>query len=188
MTVNQIHFERKEDVIADLMYRDLITGLGISLRKPTEEFIEKVKKYPTAVIHVISGCVTMDEINVMKGHGLKLLILGYKDKGRGHDYLEEHRAEVSVNRRILKDNLMDVMNEDWFKVVCFDNLALEQLDVKSIVSEEEWEHLYAGDDGTCTFYIDMVSQTFGKSSLVSKDEMMPLMDNVVDMLRVIRNM
>ena len=82
MTVNQIHFEQKEELIADLINKKLIRGLGISLRNPTPEFIAKAQKYPNAVIHTIAGITTPGDYVKLVDKGLKVLILGYKDKGR----------------------------------------------------------------------------------------------------------
>ena len=53
---------------------------------------------------------------------------------------------------------------EYFKVVSFDNLAIEQLEVQRLMSREEWDEFYMGDDGSMTYYIDMVEQKFARSS------------------------
>ena len=50
----------------DLVDRRLIYGLGVSLVKPTAEFVEKMKKVPNGVIHVINGIITEEELNILK--------------------------------------------------------------------------------------------------------------------------
>ena len=50
-------------------------------------------------------------------------------------------------------------------MVSFDNLGLEQLDVRRLLTDEEWEQFYSGDDGTFTFFINMVDGYFAKNSL-----------------------
>ena len=55
ITVNQMHFEQKENFIKKLVTADLVKGIGISLVNPSEEFIKRVKKYPNAVIHAKSS-------------------------------------------------------------------------------------------------------------------------------------
>lgn len=65
-----------------------------------------------------------------------------------------------------------------FKVISFDNLAIEQLDVKRIVPDDKWEEFYMGDDGSFTFYIDMVKGEFAKNSL--SQERYPIGDISVD--------
>ncbi len=72
-----------------------------------------------------------------------------------------------------------------FKVVSFDNLAIEQLEVKNLLSKEEWDEFYAGDDGTHTYYIDMVERKFARSSTADFDKRYDLMDSVDDMFQKI---
>jgi len=55
ITVNQKHFEQKQELIKRLVDEKLIYGLGISLVNPSDRFISLVKQYPNAVIHVING-------------------------------------------------------------------------------------------------------------------------------------
>lgn len=183
MTVNQIHFEAKEDFIKELIDKKLIYGLGVSLRNPTKKFVEKIKNYPTAVIHTINGILTKEDFNVLKNNGLKVLVLGYKDLRRGVDYHDSNRSEIENNQNWLSNNLNDFIN--GFDTVSFDNLALSQLPVKDLMTEEEWESFYMGDDGGYTFYLDLVENTFAKNSVSMKRY--PIMDNIDDMFNVILN-
>lgn len=184
ITVNQIHFERKEDVLRDLVDRDLVKGIGISLRNPTTEFINRVKQYPNAVIHCINGILKPSDIEAMRDHDLKILILGYKNLGRGVEYKESNSEIVKARQRYLYDVLPTL--PDHFKVVSFDNLALEQLNVKRILSPDEWEEFYLGDEGTSSMFIDLVTRKFGVSSLCHEDEMHPIMDDIRDMFAVVK--
>lgn len=187
MTVNQIHFERKEDLISDLINKKLIYGLGVSLRNPTNEFLDRVTKYPNAVIHVINGIATETDFEKMANRGLKVLILGYKDKGRGHDYLAEYPDEVRRNQQWLYDNIGELIYSDKYRAVAFDNLALEQLDLQRVIPDDQWQRFYQGDEGTSSMFVDLVDGTFGVSSLVPKSEMMPIMDTVEEMFSVVKN-
>ena len=75
-----------------------------------------------------------------------------------------------------------------FKCVSFDNLAIEQLDVKRLMSEDEWQTFYMGDDGSFTFYIDMVEGTFGKNSLTPKNKRIPIGEKTInEMFELVRN-
>ena len=47
----------------------------------------------------------------------------------------------------------------------FDNLALEQLNVRRLLTDEQWNEFYSGDDGTFTFFINLVDGYFAKNSL-----------------------
>ena len=186
VTLNQLHFEKNFDLVKDLIDSKLIYGLGISLVNPTDEFIEKVKEIPNSVIHVINGVVPLAFLRKLRGENLKVLILGYKELRRGIEYQEKHKDLVNTDKAILDSYLPDIIHDHWFKVVSFDNLALEQLHVKNLLTEEQWNEFYAGDDGTITYYIDLVNKQFARSSTAPFDKRYPLMDNVDDMFNFIR--
>ena len=181
MTVNQIHFERCQDIIRDLVDRHLIFGLGISLKNPTSEFIELVKQYPNAVIHTINGILSPTDVEMLSGHNLKILILGYKQLRRGSDWYNTDHENIMVKQMWLKENLDSILSK--FNVVSFDNLAINQLDIKRLMTEEEWQEFYMGDDGNYTFYLDLVEGNFGKNSLAT--ERFPIMDNIDEMFQKI---
>ena len=183
MTINQIHFEKHFETIKKWADERLIHGLGISLRKPTEDFVNKVKQIPNAVIHSINGVLSSDDYEILKDNDLKLLILGYKHLRRGVDYYESHEDNVHELQKWLYDNLGEMLSH--FKVVSFDNLAIRQLDVKRLLNSEQWAEFYMGDDGNYTFYIDMVDGMFAKNSLSM--ERWPIMDNIDDMFNKVRN-
>lgn len=182
MTVNQMHFERHFDVIKEWTDKKLIYGLGVSLREPTVEFVNKIKQIPNSVIHIINGIFSNDDYEILKDNGLKVLILGYKQLRRGTDYYNSCHDDVQSKMSWLYGKLGDVLVH--FEVVSFDNLAIEQLQVKRFLTNEEWESFYMGDDGSFTFYIDMVEGTFGKNSLAT--ERYSILDNVDDMFKKIK--
>lgn len=183
MTVNQIHFEKKQELIKKLVDEKLIYGLGVSLVNPTKHFIELIKQYPNAVIHVINGVLKPSDIKVLEDNDLKMLILGYKHLRRGNEYFEEEQNDIEVKQKWLYENLEDIIQK--FKVVSFDNLAIEQLDVKRLLTQEEWDEFYMGDDGVITYYIDMVERKFAQSSTAPFDKRYDLLDSVDDMFKVI---
>lgn len=185
MTVNQYHFEQKQDLIKQLVDEKLIHGVGISLASPTKEFISLVNQYPNAVIHVINGILSLADVKALTNQNLKLLILGYKHLRRGNEWYETDKSNIEAKQKWLKDNLGDIINK--FKVVSFDNLAIEQLDVRRLMSDDEWNEFYMGDDGTMTYYIDMVEQVFSKSSTAPMGKRYPLLDSVDDMFSIIRS-
>lgn len=185
ITVNQLHFEREQAKLAFLVEHELVKGIGISLRKPTPEFIQLVKKYPNAVIHTINGILSASDLEAMRDQDLKLLILGYKDLGRGVSYKAENELNIKARQQYLYDVLETL--PDHFNVVSFDNLAIEQLDVKRILSPEEWEQFYMGDEGTSSMFVDLVTGKFGVSSLCNEEGMHPILDSVEDMFRVVKS-
>lgn len=181
MTVNQIHFERHYGMINDLINKGLIYGLGVSLNKPTKKFIELIKQYPNAVIHVINGILSESDVEMLSDNNLKILILGYKQLRRGVDWYDKDHENIIVRQNWLKENLEGMLSH--FKVISFDNLAINQLDVKRLMSDEEWNEFYMGDDGNYTFYLDLVEGTFGRNSLAT--DRYPIMDNIDDMFQKI---
>lgn len=190
MTVRQTHFMRKFDFIKQIIDEKLIYGLGVSLVRPTNNFIEKVKQFPNAVIHVINGIVTPLELEILSGEGLKLLILGYKRLSRGEAMYEEHGDEIEETKSWLYDKLPTIINEHWFDVVSFDNLALKQLDAKRLLSQEEWDEFYMGDDGqdgdmsSASMYIDLVNREYARNSTCT--ERYSLEDDIVTMFDKLR--
>lgn len=183
MTVNQIHFEKKQELIKKLVDEKLIYGLGVSLVNPTKHFIELIKQYPNAVIHVINGVLKPSDIKALENNNLKMLILGYKHLRRGNEYFEEEQNDIETKQQWLYENLEDIIQK--FKVVSFDNLAIEQMDVKRLLTQEEWDEFYMGDDGKVTYYVDMVERKFAQSSTAPFNKRYDLLDSVDDMFKVI---
>lgn len=97
MTVNQIHFEKKQELIKKLVDEKLIYGLGVSLVNPTDQFIELISQYPNAVIHVINGILKPSDVVLLANKNLKMLILGYKRLRRGNDWIMEDEDYCSDN-------------------------------------------------------------------------------------------
>lgn len=188
ITLNQIHFEKNLELVKSFVDQKLIYGLGVSLVNPTDCFIKKIKEFPNAVIHVINGIFTERDYDALKGHGLKILILGYKDLRRGSEYLVKAGSEIHDNQKWLENHIKDIVVS--FNVVSFDNLAIEQLHIKEQwcnLSDEEWDEFYAGDDGTMTYYIDMVERQFAKSSTAPFNKRYDLLDDVDEMFKIIQN-
>ena len=183
MTVNQIHFEKKQELIKKLVDEKLIYGLGVSLVNPTKHFIELIKQYPNAVIHVINGVLKPSDVKALENNNLKMLILGYKHLRRGNEYFETEQNIIESKQQWLYENLEDIIQK--FNVVRFDNLAIEQLDVKRLLTQEEWDEFYMGDDGVMTYYIDMVERKFAQSSTAPFDKRYDLLGSVDDMFKVI---
>jgi len=180
MTVNAAHFIRDFDRIKQLSDDGYIHGLGVSVTYMTNDLLDKLRQIPNVVLHVINGVITVDELRMMYDKGLKLLILGYKDFRRG---VAAHKPDTDLNMAHLYAELPELVKH--FEVVSFDNLAIRQLDPKRLMSEEEWNEFYMGDDGQFTMYVDAVFREFAKSSVST--ERWPLMDEIEPMFRLVRN-
>lgn len=204
VTMNQAHFDRYDYDESDYSHEALyylrhgfINGLGISVNGDIEKIDERILHYERSdylsdeelisiksriVLHVINGVHKVDEILKLKDCGYKMLILGYKDLRRGCDYRASHDEEIKKNQEEMNRRLPELI--EGFDVVSFDNLALEQLDVKRLLSPEEYEQFYMGDDGTFTMYIDAVKREFASSSTSSKRY--DLMGTIEEMFEVVR--
>lgn len=184
MTVNQMHFINNKNFLKHLIDQHLIYGLGISLTHANEEFIETVKEFPNAVIHVINGIVHPVQLEALANNGFKILILGYKEFRRGEVMYQYQSAAIEQLKQMLYDRLPQIIKDEWFEVVSFDNLAIKQLDAQRLMSDEDWEQFFMGDDGSATMYVDMVNREFAKSS--TSTERYPLEDDIVTMFEKIR--
>ena len=165
ITLNQKHFMENLDIVKYLVDNKLIYGLGVSLTYPTPEFINAVREFPNAVVHVIAGIVSKTEIERLSDKGIKMLILGYKQFRRGKDFYNSSSAmqsRIDNNINWLKSNIEEII--DKFEVVSFDNLAIRQLNIKSVIPEDDWDRFYMGDDGQFTMYVDTVNQEYAISS------------------------
>lgn len=180
LTVNQVHFESNFDMISNLVRSSLVYGVGVSLVNPTDKFISLIQQLPNAVIHTINGITTMKSYERLSDKNLKVLILGYKMFRRGISY---YSPTVQRNMDELKNNIPSLRSK--FNVLSFDNLAIEQLNMKSHLSPEEWNRFYMGDDGQFTMYIDLVNGVFAKNS--TSKIVYPLTEDVVEMFRVVKN-
>ena len=166
ITVNQTHFLENLPLLHDLTDHGLIHGLGVSYTTPgTEKQLrEALQEFPNAVLHVIAGIVDPDDLQFLAGNALKLLILGYKTFRRGGTLYNTMGGTINSYINALKEILPEMLRNYWFKAVSFDNLAISQLNVRRLMSDEEWEKFYMGDDGKYTMYIDAVRREFAASS------------------------
>lgn len=188
ITVHQRHFMDNFDILKQLCDEKLIYGLGVSYASihgfEFHDFVNKITQIPNAVLHVINGMITWANLMALSSRNLKILILGYKQFGRGIDYYNYHGLNIECLKTELYDWLPKIIEEEWFDVVSFDNLAIEQLDVKRLMSDDEWNKFYMGNDAQYTMYVDCVNKQFAKNS--TSDERYDLMDNITDMFNMIR--
>ena len=196
MTVNQVHFMKYKEYLKALCDEKLIYGLGISLTNVHErDFIKSVKEFPNAVIHVINGIVSIDELEHLSKNNLKILILGYKMFRRGESYYKHFNTDTidnDINKKKVElyVKLPEIIHEGWFRVVSFDNLAIKQLNPQRIMSKEAWDEMYMGDDGidgemtSASMYVDMVKREFARNSCSTNRY--PITDKIEDMFSFLK--
>lgn len=183
ITVNQREYKEHKEMIDNLVNQKLIYGLGVSFTNKDDEFWKEItSKNKNVVVHLIAGYHDLDVFNYLTRFSCKILILGFKNWGRGQKFLERFNKDISHNIEELKANLPTYINT--FPVVSFDNLAIGQLHVKELLNKEEWNRFYQGDDGTHTMYVDLVKRQFAKTS--TSPTRYDLLDDLDDMFKIIK--
>ena len=107
-----------------------------------------------------------------------------------HKYLTGNRnGNITFNDTKwadINDRYKTIIDEGWFSTISFDNLALDQLDVKRLLSNKQWDEFYMGRDSQYTFYIDLVDSKFAGNSLAPEDERYDILDSIDEMFEKIR--
>lgn len=173
LTINSNLLNKEENVtkFQSWIDKDRVKGIGVS----TNKFIDNMPlKTNNIVYHTIAGITPVPEIVKMLEHNQKVLILGYKTLGRANKTID-----------LSEWNIRDILDVKM-GIVSFDNLALEQLKLKDIVSNETWESHYMGEEGTTSFYIDLVSETFSQSSIDSEVKFTCKDLKIKDMFEIIK--
>ena len=189
-TFNQFHFVQSENLafIKSLAKEQKLYGIGISLTPTVDgakQLVKILKKFPSknVVVHVINGIHSVKMLEPLYDKGLKILILGYKTFGRGHAYYTGNSEGIKKTKNDIYDALPELVRH--FDAVSFDNLAIEQLDVKRLMSEDQWNQFYMGEEGQFTMYVDSVNKEYAMSSVSM--ERRPLLDDITPMFADIRS-
>lgn len=134
-----------------------VFGLGISYRslQGCLSLPDWIAEYPHTVIHVINGIDDFDDVKELSVKYRKLLVLGEKDFGF-------NRGKVDLttpSHKQWKSNIMQLTK--IFDIVSFDNLGLQQLEIRGKITDEEYKSFYQGEH---SMYINAVEQYFAPSS------------------------
>lgn len=173
-----LEYERVSDGSPDAKTwdrREAIAGIRFYGPEYADNFIQPV-------IHVINGIASPEILQPLYDKKLRLLVLGFKSKGRGVDIAYD--KSVTSNQKWLYDNISEIAGH--FSAVAFDTLALEQLDIRRFFTDEEWDCFYMGDDGRHSMYIDLVKREYGISSTDSRR--FPLTDDLREMFQHVRSL
>jgi len=165
ITVNQGHLKQYQSLLEYLIKDDLVKGIGISITNNNFKYITHFSSLSKNIVyHVIAGINSINIIDklIAIDEDCKILILGYKYFGFGKIFYSE---DVKTNIR------------EWYKklpsyisrcTISFDNLGIEQLNVKRLFTHEGWNKFYMGDDFCYTMYIDAVKQQYTGTSRSDK--------------------
>lgn len=160
ITVNQRHLKMYQQLLTHLLKNDLMKGLGISIQHNNNDFtyVKPLLKLTNNIVyHLIIGVNKIDSLQQLiqlDSKNCKILILGYKYFGRGLDYQPSDLQEWYIH-------LPKYLGRC---TLAFDNLAIEQLNIKRLFTNQGWDKFYMGDDFKFTMYIDAVKQEFAPTS------------------------
>lgn len=164
LTINQGHVGKYFELITYLISEKLVYGLGISITSNQYKFIDELMAMSdnNVVFHIIAGIHEPEIIPfLLDRYGkVKVLLLGYKDWGFGVKYRDD-----KVDRLITKwyNRIGSIINMKGL-VMSFDNLGIEQMDLKRWFIGDTWNKFYMGDDFTYTMYIDGVNGEYAPTS------------------------
>lgn len=189
MTVNGKHFIREIDRLRSYKERGLIHGLGVSYHPNltmTEyvKFCEYMASFSDAVLHVIAGMISPGEFRNLSERCKRILVLGFKKLRRGDIYFQNNASSVISGIFRLRLAVAELIEQNNGCTLCFDNLALEQLGIKSLVGEDRWKKLYMGGDGQYTMFVDAVTGEYSASS--TNANRYPITENLTEMFTKIR--
>jgi len=160
ITVNQKHVDIYYDDLVNLINEKLIYGVGISITNTfyISESINKLNDITDNVVfHLIAGVNDIYDIKILNLKN-KFLILGYKTFGRGVNFYDEN---VENNLNLWRNEIRKYL---YKTTISFDNLAIEQLELKKHFTNEAWKQFYMGDDFKFTMYIDAVKKEYAQTS------------------------
>lgn len=156
VTVNGLHFERHRATLERLTGEGKLYGVGFSYADRLPDW-----DYEHLVVHLIAGVhdpKVMDEAT----RRYKVLLLGYKQHGRGKKLFQIRRQEVEDTLAAWYRMLFIVGKKHHLS---FDNLAIEQLKPQRLFANPEtFQEAYMGAEGKFSMYVDAVMQTYGLSS------------------------
>jgi hypothetical protein len=182
-----------------------VYGIGVSYNKQTTSIEELITildfcsnsfiRENNLVFHFILGIHTVEDlINVheavnktVKDKGrpltLKVLLLGYKQVRNGAEYYSINSP--SIENEIYKWYIkLPFLLQRENLLLSFDNLAITQLNMQRLFTDEGWEKFYMGGDGQFTMYLDLVKREFAVSSTSKVRH--KLLPSIKDMFKIVR--
>jgi MoaA/NifB/PqqE/SkfB family radical SAM enzyme len=160
ITVNQGHLKPYYNLIRELILNDLVKGVGISITSKNFKHVKSILEITDNVVyHVIAGVNEVSILDELISLGkCKALILGYKHFGFGVNF---HSQKVEDEIRRWYRELPKYLRRC---TISFDNLAIEQLNVRRLFTNDGWNRFYMGDDFVFTMYIDAVRGEYAPTS------------------------
>ena len=191
VTVNIMHMKKFAPMIRGFQHDKLIYGLGISYRGPKSlKLLPEDICYKNVVFHMIMGIHNLDDCHAVidwcnqRNITPKILLLGYKTFGNGSFHYTSELREIIDNWRLIY--LQNLLENPTRIVVSFDNLAIEQLQLKDQLPSEVWNELFQGPDQTHTFYIDAVKLEVAGTSTSSQRFPIKHSENITEVFNKVK--
>jgi len=171
LTVNQFHFEpRYYDLLNGFINDGLIRGIGCSVTNENFDNIKPVLENSAShlVFHLIIGVHSIEIVeSILNKFGkARILLLGYKQFGNGVNYYSKRQKAIDDNIYKWYTQIYKLFKKSGL-TLSFDNLAIDQLNVKRLLREDDWNLFYQGQDEgleSGSMYIDLVKGEYSHSS------------------------
>jgi hypothetical protein len=153
-------------VLPEVIKAGLVYGVGISV--VSKGFADNIKRIrdlsPNVVFHVINGINKPEDVDwLCEGYDLtKVLLLGYKEFGRGLEYLARKNKVSEIKQQWLWKIRSYLGRKDL--IMSFDNLAIEQTQVKRFLKQATWDKHFMGEEGQFSMYVDAIKQQYALTS------------------------
>jgi organic radical activating enzyme len=161
ITINQGHLISYHNLIKQLIEEKLVYGIGISLTSNNWKGVDYIMSISSNIVfHIILGVhkhIILEELK-NRYNNPKVLLLGYKKWGFG---IQHHNKEIDNEIKRWNMYLPLYIHK---MILSFDNLAIEQLELKRFFTKSGWDKFYMGDDFVHTMYIDGVKQEYAPTS------------------------
>jgi hypothetical protein len=133
----------------------LLYGIGISYRSRKWNIDDAIYSAPNTVMHVIAGIDDISDVMWLAENVCnKILVLGEKDfgfnLGKVNYQSDNHRAWYRGIHKLFE-----------IATVSFDNLAIEQLNIRRFFRDENWKVFFQGEH---SIYINAVTGMYSPSS------------------------
>ena len=186
INIKDLFDPRKQDIISNELFSEslsktLLGAVGLSIlnfnevklyeEKKKPDFSYKVQPYNT-VFHIILGIFPVDNFLELMDYCLLrsvgILILGLKQFGRASSM--DKPKDLDKWRNLISKTIYESRVGFNKLILGMDNLAIEQLQLKNMFTEKEWQEFYLGNEFSHSMYVDAVEETFAPTSRSPKSE------------------
>lgn len=166
--------QEKEEIKKKILRR--LNAIGISVTRALnvseENNLQKVlPTFTKNVFHVILGIISPEDIKALLYSDRRVLLLGYKTVGRGKYFAPKlDESDLEKYKKVIGDYIQGPRKRFQIGSLGFDNLAIKQLNIKSMLTSKDWKYFFLGEDFTSSMYIDAVNEQYAPTSYSDKSD------------------